>query len=242
MATISPTTYEPGSRFIRRCETCGSEYSKKRYTNTKQWAKQRFCSQRCSVIGTIAERKASRKLDSVRKGQQVVDGRKVCSHCGEMQDLSCFFRSSARSCRSGFKSRCKVCENLMSKRYPKGAEYAKKRIRDTASPLNYTKRLADYCACRCRKHGVECSISAEWMWQKYQQQGGLCAYSGFPMTHDLGRCSTNISIERIDPSLGYVPDNVVLCCLFVNLSKRDKTIDEWLLWADRVRTHLGRGS
>ena len=60
------------------------------------------------------------------------------------------------------------------------------------------------------------------------------------MTHSTGngKVDTNISIDRLDVTVGYVPDNVVLCCYFVNVSKRDKSIWEWLEWAKKVEHHL----
>lgn len=74
----------------------------------------------------------------------------------------------------------------------------------------------------------------------YEAQGGLCCYSGVAMTtiRGRGRVDTNVSIDRIDNSLPYVKGNVVLCCYYLNVSCGRASIDEWLMWADRVKAHL----
>lgn len=53
-------------------------------------------------------------------------------------------------------------------------------------------------------------------------------------TAGSGRIDTNASLERLIPSAGYVPGNVVLCCYYINVSKREKSIDEWLRWSSLV--------
>lgn len=53
-------------------------------------------------------------------------------------------------------------------------------------------------------------------------------------TTGKGCVDTNISLERLDARRGYEPGNVALCCYYINVSKREKTIAEWLAWADRV--------
>jgi len=76
----------------------------------------------------------------------------------------------------------------------------------------------------------------------YEAQRGLCFYTGIPMTWKggSGKVATNISVDRVDPAKPYTRDNVVLCCYFINVSKHDKTIEEWLQWAEAVWRHCSR--
>ena len=65
-----------------------------------------------------------------------------------------------------------------------------------------------------KRKGVaaEYSITIQNLYDQWDIQNGLCYYSYLPMitkpNHDW-QCS----LERKDPNKGYVPDNIVLCCL-----------------------------
>jgi hypothetical protein len=50
------------------------------------------------------------------------------------------------------------------------------------------------------------------------------------MTHSIlqGKIRTNASIDKINPSLGYVKNNVQLVCNTINMMKSDMSIDELL--------------
>lgn len=45
-------------------------------------------------------------------------------------------------------------------------------------------------------------------------------------------------IDRIDSSKGYIESNVVSCCGRCNLSKKDYSQQDFLLWIDRVYNHI----
>lgn len=49
-----------------------------------------------------------------------------------------------------------------------------------------------------------------------------------------GRVNTNISIDRIDSSAGYVRGNVQFVCDVVNRMKQDLRQKELLLWCNRI--------
>ena len=55
----------------------------------------------------------------------------------------------------------------------------------------------------------------------YHRQDGKCYYTGAEMkiTSHLKADPLQISLDRIDSTRGYTPDNVVLCCLGFNLLK-----------------------
>jgi hypothetical protein len=57
-------------------------------------------------------------------------------------------------------------------------------------------------------------------------QEGLCVYTGYQM--DLqANTLYSVSVERIDSSKGYVPENTVLCCNAVNRMKSDLRADDF---------------
>lgn len=49
-----------------------------------------------------------------------------------------------------------------------------------------------------------------------------------------GRVSTNISIDRIDSSVGYVRGNVQFVCDVANRMKQDLSQKELLVWCKRI--------
>lgn len=49
-----------------------------------------------------------------------------------------------------------------------------------------------------------------------------------------GRVNTNISIDRIDSSVGYVRGNVQFVCDVVNRMKQDLSQTDLMLWCNRI--------
>lgn len=70
-------------------------------------------------------------------------------------------------------------------------------------------------------------LAALWHWQD-----GRCFYTGKPMKMGLGvgRDPYGVSIDRVDPSKGYLVGNVVLACSRVNSVKNNLTIGELAEW------------
>lgn len=66
------------------------------------------------------------------------------------------------------------------------------------------------------------------LWQK---QRGECALTGLAMELAPGSLR-RVSLDRIDSSAGYVPDNVQLVCKFANLGKNNASCAEFraVLW------------
>lgn len=85
---------------------------------------------------------------------------------------------------------------------------------------------------RYNKH----QLSLDYLMFIYNKQKGLCALSGVEMTyqHGEGYISTNMSIDRIDPQVGYIPGNVQLVCRVVNIMKYVSSTDDLLVWCKRI--------
>lgn len=49
-----------------------------------------------------------------------------------------------------------------------------------------------------------------------------------------GKVLTNISIDRIDPSLGYEPENVMLVCRITNLMRNVLTCEDFVRWCTLI--------
>ena len=70
----------------------------------------------------------------------------------------------------------------------------------------------------------------------WESQKGLCAISGQPMTHILGkgRVTTNMSLDQIVPGGGYTKDNVRLVCSICNIMKWTCSDEELRVWCKRI--------
>jgi hypothetical protein len=80
--------------------------------------------------------------------------------------------------------------------------------------VQHTKVYGNKCAI---KKG---SVTLEELISILKQQGGLCAYSGVPMSSRKG--DFKVSIERIDTLKGYDKENV--CLIIQELNSSDKTV------------------
>lgn len=72
-----------------------------------------------------------------------------------------------------------------------------------------------------------------------------CVYCGLPPAQIYRRQRSYgpyiyNGIDRIDSTVGYIPENVVACCKQCNYAKRSYTVDEFRIWIDRVHVNINR--
>lgn len=98
-----------------------------------------------------------------------------------------------------------------------------------------------------RKKGTPVDIDGEFLLDMFVTQNGRCALTGIRMEEPNGYMpsggkATSISVDRIDPSLGYVEGNVRLICHCVNMFKGRMTDDEMYAVAEMLLQSRGRGT
>lgn len=72
---------------------------------------------------------------------------------------------------------------------------------------------------------------------KLEEQNGLCALSGIPLTNILEvgiTCKTNASIDRIVAGGTYAPSNIQLVCSALNKFRVDTEVDEFIEFCRKV--------
>ena len=86
---------------------------------------------------------------------------------------------------------------------------------------------------RAKNKNLDFNIPVNYLLNLYNKQNGLCYYTGIPLkiTTDnwlkKGQADVDVlSVDRIDPSKGYVEDNLVLCCSSINKLKGNSTLEE----------------
>ena len=85
---------------------------------------------------------------------------------------------------------------------------------------------------RCRKRGILCTVSFEHLWDQWSSQNGKCFYSDISIIIDFGNgvSPDSLSIDKVEPHLGYIDGNVVLAAHRINTIKHDMTLEEMKAW------------
>lgn len=157
------------------------------------------------------------------------NGLLICMDCGEYKDINEFDINSSNRHRN-FKSRiCKKCKGLQYKR----------RLIQNRGDQGIERLLTErFCGIRDRakKNKLILDFGKEYLRELWIKQNGKCALSGVDMTTLVfcGRTNTNISVDRINPNLGYIKGNVQLVCMAVNQMKSDLTLDELLFFCKKI--------
>lgn len=111
--------------------------------------------------------------------------------------------------------------------------YLQRRYYGIKADVKKGKRVA------ASKH--EFSLTLQSLFDMWDNQKGLCALTGFKMTH-LAKCrylDTNISIDRIDSDGPYSKSNTRLVCFTANMLKRKLTDNQLLEWCQAIIKTLG---
>lgn len=86
----------------------------------------------------------------------------------------------------------------------------------------------------------EAGITLELLLSMLQSQNYLCALSGVEMTCTLRkgvRCITNASVDRVDSSKPYSPDNIQLVCSAINMLKLNMSTAQFVWFCTKVAEH-----
>jgi hypothetical protein len=137
----------------------------------------------------------------------VIDGKKICNTCGESKDVF-HFKERHNSCKDCNKKEMKGRENTV-----------KRRIRAILrnSKNNNNKR-------KNKGRNLEYNLTETFLMRLLEEQNGRCKYSDIPLDYSSGTIMIRnpwlISLERINPSIGYIESNVCFICLIFNSSDR----------------------
>lgn len=109
----------------------------------------------------------------------------------------------------------------------------KDRKRDSLSPFRYYVKMA-----RGRKH--ECTLTPEYLKLLWENQAGLCVYSGVELYLNRAGQTGNdprflASIDRIDSTEGYIEGNVQFVSTCLNYAKCYLTDEQFRHFLDIIR-------
>tara|TARA_Y100000389_G_scaffold36222_1_gene30823 strand:- start:12936 stop:13583 length:648 start_codon:yes stop_codon:yes gene_type:complete len=157
---------------------------------------------------------------------------KQCCVCNETKPASEYHSHTCST--DGLQGRCKSCAFLVQQKSKEKTGvhgFLKDRLRNAKA--NAKRKQKD--------RSISVEITHEHLIELYEKQKGLCALSGIEMTHISYNTNDfrvknphNISLDRIDSSKGYTPDNVQLVCCIINYMKWDNDMDVFLDACKRV--------
>lgn len=157
---------------------------------------------------------------------------KVCRGCKQEQDEDQF-----EQYKPDKKHRRNLCYACL---------YDERRRSFTSSPQKFiTRMVSQLRSARKRQDNLfGADLDDKFFHNMYDEQGGKCALSGVQMTWQRSpdrKNDKNISIDRINPDLGYEKSNVQLVCKRVNLMKHTMTELELVDWCKRISsTHSSK--
>ncbi len=140
---------------------------------------------------------------------------KVCTKCNKRLRLSMYYKSSGN--RDGVHGSCKQCMLKKAAGRYKNSQWfqtieGKLRAFENGAVSHTTKRQQT----RPDMENSELEGDTKVLWRT---QNGLCHYTGIPLsTHS--DCDWCVSIERIDPMIGYLKKTTVLTCQELNTVKQ----------------------
>jgi len=112
---------------------------------------------------------------------------------------------------------------------------------DEYSPFKYSLNKAKS---RSKERQEETDLTLEYLKEIYDNQNGLCPYTNIKMEiprssqdEDIKKSPTKLSLDRIDPNIGYIKGNVEFVCYCINVMKNDFTKEETLGFVKKIKNN-----
>ena len=144
-----------------------------------------------------------------------------CSSCkGKLVDVNAFLPA------------CSVCENCNKiKRQWEQRNINNKNIRQ----YKFLQDMLDRAKIRAKKKSIDFNIDLEYIKHIYPENN-MCPYLKKKFVRGKGfSCATSPTIDRIDPTKGYVKGNVEIISMKANIIKNDSSFEEIEMVAKRLK-------
>jgi hypothetical protein len=160
------------------------------------------------------------EINALKKQRYLKDNLWTCSTCNVTLPLTKENFYKRNDSETGFQHRCKKC---LKKDENRVARLVKK-----DDLLLFLKDRLNGAKHRAISKSIEFDIDLKYLNDLWTSQKGLCNITKIKMNHTIlkGKVKNNVSIDRINPELGYVKGNVQLICNIVNVMKSDMSMDD----------------
>tara|TARA_B100000212_G_scaffold193853_1_gene146198 strand:- start:1330 stop:1812 length:483 start_codon:yes stop_codon:yes gene_type:complete len=148
-----------------------------------------------------------------------------CLGCSKTFPLTSFEAKNSKGVF--YRNTCPSCRRVVQNR------------KKSKTPEAYLKNLYSHLkSSRTKDHPeVVWDIEVEDLVAIWEAQAGRCALTGLIMTYHKdgqGKKDLNVSIDRIDPNIWYIPNNIQLVCSRVNILKHSLSEDLLYWWCKNI--------
>ena len=173
--------------------------------------------------------------------------RKICAKCKQKLPLDMFnIRSRKTLMRHSY---CKICRPIASHEWrTKNLEIVreKEKLYKTRNKYRIRQYHKEYMKTYVfpleskflmwKSNASKRNILFDLTFEQVKSMPLICHYTGRALTLKRNQRNT-ISLDRIDPSKGYTPTNVVFCCSFVNIMKHTSSYEDFLYTCKEIAEH-----
>lgn len=162
--------------------------------------------------------------------------------CGEVKPISEYRFKAKRGEKRYISRRCAPCENAWARDHRPSPERraAWKAQSKAKDPLLFhiKERIASWRK-RSSEMGIPSDLTTDYLAALWEEQDGLCYYTAAPMVLHGGAghnrpMPESASLDRLDPTHGYVIGNVVWATYRANTAKGNLTADQYYEYIENV--------
>lgn len=153
--------------------------------------------------------------------------RKICSKCGQEKDATDF--SPRKDRPVGLYSCCKLCKSKS-----RASRYRERREDDPVH--QWSVLMTNLARYRAKPSGMTVTITANDLFREVMALDMKCRYCGRSLDFKASMKTRHgsPSVDRLDATKGYTPDNITVSCYRCNQIKSDATPGELRRIADVV--------
>lgn len=138
----------------------------------------------------------------------------------------------------GLSGNCKPCDKIYQ---------AADKKRQRNSPELYCKRIIAPLKSRAKEQNVAFDLTGQQLYNILVEQNFLCFYTKGVLDFSVVAEKSSYphrnmpSVDKIEPKLGYVVDNIAWTYYFVNRAKNDLNLEEFLGLCETINRNFIRG-
>jgi len=150
------------------------------------------------------------------RDQSTLEDDKLCPKCNIIKKRKQFGTL-------GKKLYCNSCLYIQykDKKIKRTKEYSRLKYRT----IQWEKRVFNLIKPRSLKYNENIDFDEKYLLYLFNKQNQKCYYLNIPLSLDIGKLNS-ISIDRKNSKIGYIKNNIVICSVFANLGKNNKSYEE----------------
>lgn len=160
---------------------------------------------------------------------------KWCFKCSKWLEFAFF--QKAKDVFGGLSKVCRTCRQIYMNKAESKRKSKDRKFYETTGLLPKTKirSLVANALNRAIRAELPIDINADYIEELWQTQNGLCYYTHKKMKWAKEKVSFfSPSLDRLDPSKGYIKGNVVLCLFAINSFKQELNVSDFLDFVNSV--------